>query len=522
MKDQAKTGARDYQYYFSQLQRIEEHREEKAEKEIRKIYRKILKETKQFIAEEYYQLAEDGKLTYEILRAKGQDVRFLTAVEQKLGDLSLDVSKEIKQTAEDMYKLAYDGLKDAVMKGKDSEAAKQFFEGVDTSTAQTMWATVDNTIMDIALEKNHKSITWDIKQEVARALMVGDRFETIAHRIADNMDRSYKKAILITRTEVGRVREAGHLASAKNLNDALKETKSGLRMVKKWLSMKDQRVRDHHVRMHNTVVEMDEPFVLPDGVKTQAPKQSGFARHDCNCRCTCLYPLMDDAEFFEATGKHFSDTKANMSRNHTYKGNTWPAQGTPISEEEFGELNQYATGRNVRLKSFENFDGDPALVRDLIDGISDAASRFAVSGLSGKQVTLHNSFTLDDDDFAMTKGLNIHINNFALRDKETLQKEYLAKVSEGWFVKGTDYKAIAYHEMGHVITNVKQIGYSKLWNDVLPGKTTAQRDSIIKKELSEYATTDPREAIAEAFAAYTCVKNPTKLALQILERCGIL
>jgi hypothetical protein len=347
--------ARDYQYYFSQLQRIEEHREEKAEKEIRKLYRKILKETKQFIAEEYYQLAEDGKLTYEILRAKGQDVRFLTAVEQKLGDLSLDVSKEIKQTAEDMYKLAYDGLKDAVMKGKDSEAAKQFFEGVDTSTAQTMWATVDNTIMDIALEKNHKSITWDIKQEVARALMVGDRFETIAHRIADNMDRSYKKAILITRTEVGRVREAGHLASAKNLNDALKETKSGLRMVKKWKSMKDKRVRDHHVRMHNTVVEMDEPFVLPDGVKTQAPKQSGFARHDCNCRCTCLYPLMDDAEFFEATGKHFGEkvVEKNQSGDRIDLGKT--SNALPLSTYFNRSEPIYQRAKKVKpLKGYED------------------------------------------------------------------------------------------------------------------------------------------------------------------------
>lgn len=312
--------ARDYSYYFAQLRRIEDHREEKAEKEIRKIYKEILKETKQFVAEEYYQLAEDGKLTFEILRSKGQDARFLAEVEQRLSDLSLNVSKEIKQTVEDMYVLAYDGLKEAVEKSKDAEAFRELLQISDTSTAQMMWATVDNTIMDIALEKNHKDIIWDIKREVARSLTVGDRFDTMAHRIADNMDRSYKKAILISRTEVGRVREAGHLASAKNLNDVIKEGSSGLQMVKKWKSVKDGKVRDHHRSMHDKVVEMDEPFTLPDGVKTQAPKQSGYARHDCNCRCTALFPLMDDEEFFKATGKHFENTEAK-SKNEVEKPN---------------------------------------------------------------------------------------------------------------------------------------------------------------------------------------------------------
>ena len=300
--------ARDYDYYFAQLRRIEEHREEKAEKEIRKIYKGILKDTKQFIAEEYYNLAEDGKLTFEILRSKGQDARFLQEVETRLSDLSLDVSKEIRQTTDEMFKLAYEGVKEAVEKGTDTAS---FFEGVSGSTEHMMKATVNNPIMEIALEKNHKEIVWDIKREVARSLMVGDRFDTMAHRVADNLNRSYKKAVLISRTEVGRVREAGHLASAKDLNETLKKGSSGMQMVKKWKSMGDGRVRDQHGIMDGTVVLMDEMFELPDGVETAAPKQSGAPQHDCNCRCTCLYPMMDDKEYFKATGKHFAENTEN-------------------------------------------------------------------------------------------------------------------------------------------------------------------------------------------------------------------
>lgn len=373
--------ARDYEYYFAQLRRIEDHREEKAVKEIRKIYKEILKETKHFIAEEYYNLAEDGKLTFEILRSKGQDVRFLQEVENRLGDVSLDVSKEIRQTVEEMYQLAYDGIRDAVQKGSDTSF---FFEGIDSSTAQTMRATVDNTIMEIALEKNHKDIVWDIKREVARSLMVGDRFEAMAHRIADNLNRSYKKAVLITRTEVGRVREAGHLASAKDLNETLKQGSSGMQMVKKWKSMRDGRVRDQHVSMHNKVVQMDEAFELPDGVKTQAPKQSGAARHDCNCRCTCLFPLMDDAEFFAATGKHFSTKKRG--------------QGA-------GDGDNAAVGEAVHEKTV-NFNDKQAVQRE----IDAAQERFA--GLDHEE----NLTITSDGKVWRVKGKKRSVNPWAIQE----------------------------------------------------------------------------------------------------------
>ena len=320
--------AKDYQYWFSQLRRIEDHREAQAVKEIRKIYRDILKETRHFIADEYAALAEDGRLTYEILRSKGQDARFLQEVEQRLGDMSIDVSRQIKKTVEEMYQLSFDGLREAVEKSSDVAEFREIFAGVDRSKAQQLWATVDNTIMDIALEKNHKNIVWDIKREIATALTVGDRYDTMADRLAKSLDGNYKKATLIARTEVHRVREAAHSASAKELNETLKQGGSGLRYVKKWKTMKDGAVRPNvryktkkgwksgksrpgapnHVKMHNVVVLEEELFDLGGGVKTDAPGQSGVAGHDCNCRCQCLHLLMDDEEFFQATGRHFDGT----------------------------------------------------------------------------------------------------------------------------------------------------------------------------------------------------------------------
>ena len=348
--------ARDYQYYFSQLRRIEDHREAGSEKEIRKLYKQILNETRHFISDEYAKYAEDGKLTFDILRSKGQDARFLQEVEMRLGDLSLDVSRQIRRTTEEMYQLSYDGLREAVQKSKDAEELKELLQIPDMNTAQTMWATVDNTIMDVALEKNHKNIIWDIKREVATALTVGDRFDTMAQRLSKTLNGNYKKAILISRTEVGRVREAGHLASAKNLNETLKKGSTGLRMVKKWKSMKDGRVRDNHRSMHDKIVEMDEDFELPDGVKTQAPKQSGYARHDCNCRCTALYPMMDDEKFFKETGRHFSDKttvkNSEVTDQNIAQAGKVEANGMFVNKSE--KLYEYA--KKVKpIDGFEDF-----------------------------------------------------------------------------------------------------------------------------------------------------------------------
>lgn len=506
--------AKDYSYYFAQLRRIEDHREEKAEKEIRKVYKRILKETRQFISEEYYQLAEDGKLTFEILRSKGQDARFLAEVEQRLGDLSLDVSKKIKKTVEEMYVLSYEGLKEAVQKSKDAEEFRELLQIADTSTAQTMWATVDNTIMDIALEKNHKDITWDIKREVARSLMVGDRFETMAHRIADNLDRSYKKAILISRTEVGRVREAGHLASAKNLNEVITQGSSGLRMVKKWKSVKDGRVRDYHRSMHNKVVEMDEMFTLPDGAKTQAPKQSGVAKHDCNCRCTVLYPLMDDEEFFKATGKHFSPVNSAQ-------------QSKTINDvQNFDQMETYMKD-NYDVKILSplkqlDFEG----VRQSMEGVESVLQQFPGAQKALKMISSTNSPTA----FMETSvGGQIFFNakNYASSSITETIKNLTQDGKNGFGPKNQNAMSIGAHEMGHIlelallekdVDKIQGLGPAgkinkkmELWNQSVQAKRIVNKamkqaggnGTDLKLGISKYATVNESECLAEAVADYT-------------------
>ena len=103
-----------------QVRRIEAHRTAGAEKEIRRTYKALLKDLKQFIGYEYANLAEEGKLTYEILQKKGEFARFLEEVELRVNSISPAISKEIRNLIEETYKLSYDGMIAAVNKSSNS------------------------------------------------------------------------------------------------------------------------------------------------------------------------------------------------------------------------------------------------------------------------------------------------------------------------------------------------------------------------------------------------------------------
>lgn len=309
---------KDLEYFLAQARRIAAHREAGAERIIRKIYKHMLKELNTFISETYVQYAEDDKLTYAMLQKAGYDARFLEEVESHISIATPKTARELRELVEETYKIAYDGMVDAVNKGGNLDEA--FMSSITTITPEQIKNTVNNPIMEIALEKNHRNVIYDIKQVVAVGLMNGDRYTTMARRISEKINSSYNKAIQIARTETHRVIEAGNIEAAENVDTELQSGTTGMRMVKTWKSMKDERVRPqvkrgkkivmrgnaNHVAMDGQVRLTDELFDLGNGVTAKAPGQSGDAGNDINCRCYASYELMTDEEYFKKTGKHFN------------------------------------------------------------------------------------------------------------------------------------------------------------------------------------------------------------------------
>ena len=304
-------------YLLAQVRRIEEHREKGTEAKIRKNYQEILKELRHYLADTYSQYAEDDKLTYEILQRHSRYARFLDEVEKKINDLSPETKRLIRSTVEQVYEHTYNGMIDAMQdKGCTQAILRRAVENP-----------VSKLTLNDRLEKHRKEIIYDIKQAITVGLMNGDRYSTMAGRIKQSVDGSYKKAIRISRTETHRVREAGNLDAARSVQEALSSGNVPLQMMKVWKTMKDERVRPakqkgrnkqyDHRKMDGVAVKIDEEFILPSGAKTMAPGQSGVAGEDINCRCYLSYELrkVDEESVKQTGGKQYTPYDENDPRD---------------------------------------------------------------------------------------------------------------------------------------------------------------------------------------------------------------
>lgn len=315
------------EHYLRQLRLIEEHREKKCEQNVRGHYYALMKDLQAFLGTEYAELAEDDKLTYEILHKKGQYARFVEEVGNRMDKVSRKVSKEIADTVHLTYQKCFEGMVEAVTKSKDYDALKVNLKGVRAITPDQVKNAVSNTFLEDALEKNHKESIYTIKQQLGVGLSQGDRMSTMAKRLSDQIDTDYNKSVRIIRTESHRVREAGFQDASMRMKDHLEEADSDYVLVKTWKTMKDGAVRPQrmkgkkgskkivigkgpdHVKMHGVTVLVDEPFDLGGGITAMTPGQSGVAGHDINCRCVVIRDLMTKEEYTKKTGKAIKETK---------------------------------------------------------------------------------------------------------------------------------------------------------------------------------------------------------------------
>lgn len=331
--------AKDLEYYLAQARRIAKHREAGAEQEIRELYQAMLKDLQQFISDVYVRYARNDRLTFAELQAAGYDARFLEEIEQRLNLSTPKASRALRMLVEQTYSAAWAGMIEGVTNAS-SELGTAFADSVAITPEQIRRA-VENPVYGLTLkdtlEKNRRDIIYSIKQTVGVGLMNGDRYTTMARRIAKQADGDYKKAIRIARTEAHRTREGGNRDAAIAVDTELRHGTAGLRMVKTWRTMKDERVRPqrrrkgkkgwstrmgsgpNHMLLDGQTVLVDQPFDLGGGVTADAPGLSGVAGHDINCRCYVSYEMMTDSEYYARTGKHFPEWQekevANSGKN---------------------------------------------------------------------------------------------------------------------------------------------------------------------------------------------------------------
>lgn len=528
--------------YLYQLRRISDHREKTAEKEIRKTYKELLKELNAFLGNTYAAYSVDDVLDYSTLAKAGMDARFLEEVEQRINSVTPKVAKQIQETVEATYTACYDGMVDAVKKaGSNRELLQKAFESVSTVTPDVIKAAVNNPVSGLTLkdtlEKHRKEIIYDIKKNIGVGLSNGDRFSTMARRIAESLDGDYKKSVRIVRTEAHRVRESGFNDAATELNNTLKSGSSGYVMAKTWRTMADERVRpnkakgkskkNNHVKMDGVTIMQDELFKLPSGATCKAPSQTGVAGEDINCRCYLSYDLVLASELTKVQdGKKTIEEAAKVVEPQAYDftpaktveeaeeyakrfvvKKTWSGNGNVsykgLSIETANEFNKTLTElyetcempelsniqpMNFRANIWKGSEKTPMAYRNLSNGELYFNPKILKSEKALKEYIEEGKKAYD-----ICKN---NINRFTGKDRETIEtyiKAGRSLVSED---AASPLAAMLQHEMGHHIQN--QI----IYRDKAGAEMVANGFEKYCIKISGYATTSLGEYIAESFCAY--------------------
>lgn len=202
--------------------------------------------------------------------------------------------------------------------------------------------------------------------------------------------------------------------------------------------------------------------------------------------------------------------------------------GTPISADALQSFADKAEKYGIRFAptygacgGFESYRGDPRVLDDALEHLKNGKNLLTQRGkddtiLLQYHDILDKNGRIDPDTFAMVSGRTITLNRFMYDDAEHLKREYAALVKCGHFTKGTDYRNVIDHEMGHVLAK-RDRAYAKRCEAAvlrLAEESGEPAYDFIQKHISNYAT-NPGELFAE-LVSKSCGNDP-EFAISILK-----
>ena len=132
-----------------------------------------------------------------------------------------------------------------------------------------------------------KAAAWhkkNIAQAVAIGIIKGETVEELSERIArDTGMKAGRSSMLYARTALTCAQNAGRFQRMQEAEE------QGAKLLKVWLTVKDERVRTAHKELHNKAVPLNEPFVNSLGEIMYPGDLNAAPGNVWNCRCVLGY-----------------------------------------------------------------------------------------------------------------------------------------------------------------------------------------------------------------------------------------
>lgn len=261
---------------FIELQKHIERLIKAGESDIARNYKKALDALRLYLAKLYAEYEIDGKLTFSEMSKYNRIDKVDRKIKETLSTLYKNNNKIIRGVLRGITIDTYNNTVKTIERATGRKL-KGIIKKIDvTETINTEMAGLRWTKR---MGKHRNDVIWDIQKEIKQGLTQGDTYGAMAKRLKKELGVSAGKSKTIVRTEGHRC----HAQSKMNSLDSI--SNHGVKMMKKWISSKDERVRSQHSKMDGVEIPYEDDFVLPDGARGKAPGLIGEPQHDINCRC---------------------------------------------------------------------------------------------------------------------------------------------------------------------------------------------------------------------------------------------
>lgn len=351
-----------------------------------------------------------------------------------------------------------------------------------------------------------------IRSELSRGIANGSTWNEIAGKIAKGMNSpfntSINNAIRIARTEGHRVQQSAAL-------DAQYRAKEkGADIVKQWDSTLDNRTRPHHRMLDGQIRELDEDFEI-EGMTASAPGHFGKAKEDINCRCCLLQRArwaLDEDELNELKERaaYFGLDKTKDFEEFKQKYLRLPENAKEVviktKEDLIKELS--SKGIVVNIGGAGKFEQEAVESIKHLNMLVDEYDSTVVSYNVGK---LHGSVTEMGSAYMMNGKTSITIAPLGFK---------INKATDALGLGEKQPLGITYHEFAHTLSQSREKIDVKFWKEIrkLKKEYEGNRGSSnwFDIKISDYASKDVDEFIAESFAQAKLAENPSEYSVKVL------